>query len=397
MSASAVRDAVAQVIAPNSAAGEAVTLDEGQRVLRSAGETLSRGELRELVSFFRDQAADPTNDREVQAWCAEHAQTITFLTDEIIPARLEQLEREQPILEQVQKQIISEGVTLPQVVAQDLKDRHGFDVDLPAYMQKLDPKAQAHLAKTVGAGIAQSYDCREIEARELAVDHGHITLKGRFQRYPQGHEMAELFALSSQQGKLDGLDPRATILHAEAMKPLISGNVEHNVFSRSGGDITLRPSTDNWNGRITEVYDEASHTDHLAWHRTGPFASNFLIDFSGGIHALRAPRRSNHADNWGMGGGILTTGSLGRGWPAIWHGHVHAEVQNGEMVITQIGLSGRLCRQVADGELSLPDPRPFFEAAGFKLANPNVIRFENAEHGRNCMIDEARGIVTART
>ncbi len=397
MSASDVRNRIAQVIAPNSAAGAQVTLDEGKSVLREAGETLSRGELRELVGFFRAQAADPTNDREVQAWCAEHAQSITFLTDEIIPARLQQLEQEKPIIAQAQKIIIEQGLSLPQLVANSVAQQTNHRVDLPAHMQKIDPKVQAHLAKTIGAGIAQSYDCREIEARELAVDHGHITLKGRYQRYPQGHEMSELMLLSDQQGKLDGLDPRATLLHAESLKPFISGNVEHNVFSRRGDAIELEPSTANWKGRITEVYDEAAHSDHLAWHSTGPFASNFLIDFSGGIHALRAPRRSNHADNWGMGGSILTTGSLGRGWPAVWHGHIHAEVRNGEMVVTQIGLSGRLCRQIAEGEISLPDPRPFFEAAGLKLASPDVIRFENSEYARQIVVDEQRGIVTQRT
>lgn len=396
MSASDVRNRIAQVLAPNSAAGEEVTLDEGKSVLRSAGETLSRGELRELVGFFRTQASDPTNDDDVQTWCGEQAETITFLTDELIPARRAQLEEERPVFEQAQRMIIDQGIGLPQIAANQLAQHTGEMVALPDYMTKVPQQVRDHLAKTIGTGAAQWYDCREIEDRRLAVDHGHIGLKGRFQRYPQGHEMASVLYLSEQTGRLDGLDPRATIIHAESLKPLIHGNPEHNVFSRGRDSIELTPSNANWNGRITEVYDEQHHDDHLAWHRTGPFASNFLIDMSGQIHALRAPRRTNHQDNWGMGGSILTTGSLGRGWPGLWHGHLHGEVRNGEFVVTQIGLSGRLCRQVAEGEISLPDPRPFFEAAGLKLANDSVIRFENAEHGRNCVIDEQRGIITAR-
>jgi hypothetical protein len=114
------------------------------------------------------------------------------------------------------------------------------------------------------------------------------------------------------------------------------------------------------NGRITELYDEASWPDTTARGQGGQkHASNFAILADGSLHCVPASRRSS-AEPWR----ILTTASLARGKQMLFNGHLHME--NG--VVTYVGMSGRLCKQQAKGEAKFVDPVEIIKAWGFQVA-----------------------------
>jgi hypothetical protein len=120
-------------------------------------------------------------------------------------------------------------------------------------------------------------------------------------------------------------------------------------------DVTGKP-----NGRITELYDEASWNETKARGPGGQkYASNFAILADGSIHAVPASRRTA-AEPWR----ILTTASLARGKQMVFNGHLHME--NG--VVNYIGLSGRLSKLQDKGEAKFVDPVALLKAWGFKMA-----------------------------
>ena len=113
------------------------------------------------------------------------------------------------------------------------------------------------------------------------------------------------------------------------------------------------------NGRITELYDEASWPDTMARAQGGQkYASNFAILADGSFHAVPASRRTA-AEPWR----ILTTASLGRDKQMLFNGHLHME--NG--VVTYVGMSGRLCKLQEKGT-KFVDPIELLKAWGFKMS-----------------------------
>ena len=113
------------------------------------------------------------------------------------------------------------------------------------------------------------------------------------------------------------------------------------------------------NGRITELYDEASWPDTKARGQGGQkYASNFAILADGSLHCVPASRRTA-SEPWR----ILTTASLARGKQMLFNGHLHME--NG--VVTYVGMSGRLCKLQAKGEATFVDPVELIKAWGFQV------------------------------
>ncbi len=137
---------------------------------------------------------------------------------------------------------------------------------------------------------------------------------------------------------------------------------EQDSYKTVGGnqEATFKSVTGKPNGRITELYDEASWSETKARGPGGQkYASNFAILADGSVHCVPASRRTN-AEPWR----ILTTASLARGKQMAFNGHLHME--NG--VVTYVGQSGRLGKLQEKGDAKFVDPVEVLKAWGFKLA-----------------------------
>lgn len=213
------------------------------------------------------------------------------------------------------------------------------------------PDAVKHLVNEQLKNGAIAYDVRELKPDPVYdTSHGEpeLTVEGKFNPYSQESAARDSLAFS----------------HTE----LTPAKIEHdmntvqtfNVITGVKDDrATYEKVTQKGNGRITELYDEASHSDTFARGRGGQkYASNFAILADGSFHAVPASRRSNA--NPGL---ILTTASLARGKQMLFNGHIHME--NG--VVTYIGMSGRLCKLKEDGT-KFVDPVALVKAWGFKTS-----------------------------
>ena len=198
---------------------------------------------------------------------------------------------------------------------------------------------------------ATAYDVRELKPDPVYdTSHGEpeMTVEGKFNPYSQESNAADSLAFKHTE-----LTPAKI---AEDMNTVQNFNVITGVKDNRA---TYEKVSMKGSGNITELYDEANHSDTFARGAGGQkYASNFAILADGSLHAVPAARRSK-ADP----GLILTTASLARGKQMLFNGHIH--MQGG--VVTYVGMSGRLCKQQADG-MKFADPIEIVKAWGFKMA-----------------------------
>ncbi|MFZ5443837.1 MAG: hypothetical protein ACOZQL_27785 [Myxococcota bacterium] len=213
------------------------------------------------------------------------------------------------------------------------------------------PDAVKQAVNQALAGGATAYDVRELKPDPVYdTSHGEpeLTLDGKFNPYSQESHARDSLAFSHTE-----LTPAKV---AEDMSTVQTFNVITGV---KNDQATYEKVSMKGNGRITELYDEAYHSDTFARGPGGQkYASNFAILADGSLHAVPASRRSK-ADP----GLILTTASLARGKQMLFNGHLHMEAG----VVTYVGMSGRLCKQQADG-MKFVDPIAIIKAWGFKTA-----------------------------
>ncbi len=213
------------------------------------------------------------------------------------------------------------------------------------------PDAVKDVVNKALAGGATAYDVRELKPDPVYdTSHGEpeLTLAGKFTPYSQESTARDSLAFS----------------HTELTPAKIEADMNtvqtYNVITGvKNNQATYEKVTGKGNGRITELYDEANHSDTFARGPGGQkYASNFAILADGSVHAVPAARRSKA--NPGL---ILTTASLARGKQMLFNGHIHMEGG----VVTYVGMSGRLCKQQADG-MKFADPIAIIKAWGFKTA-----------------------------
>jgi hypothetical protein len=200
-------------------------------------------------------------------------------------------------------------------------------------------------------GGAIAYDVRELKPDPVYdTSHGdpEMTLDGKFNPYSQESNARDSLAFSH------------TELTPEKIQHDMSTSQTFNVITGvKNNEATYEKVTMKGSGNITELYDEANHSDTFARGRGGQkYASNFAILADGSIHAVPAARRSK-ADP----GLILTTASLARGKQMLFNGHIHME----KGVVTYVGLSGRLCKLQEEGT-KFVDPIALIKAWGFPMA-----------------------------
>ncbi len=208
------------------------------------------------------------------------------------------------------------------------------------------------------ANGAVAYDVREVKPDPVFdTEHGEgqVTVEGKYNPYSQSQKAVDSMAFDYTE-----LTPKKI---ADDMNTAQTFNVLKGYQGQGNGQVaTFEKMTMKGNGRITELYDEASWPDTKARAQGGQkYASNFAILADGSFHAVPASRRTN-AEPWR----ILTTASLGRDKQMLFNGHLHME--NG--VVTYVGMSGRLCKLQEKGT-KFVDPIELLKAWGFKMA-PNL-------------------------
>lgn len=207
----------------------------------------------------------------------------------------------------------------------------------------------------LAAGVT-AYDVRELKPDPiLDTSHGpeaHVTVEGKYNPYAQSQKAVDTMAFAYTE-----LTPKKI---ADDMNTAQTFNVHTGYRTEGTRQIAeFEQVTMKGNGRITELYDEASWPDTRARAQGGQkYASNFAILADGSFHAVPASRRTA-AEPWR----ILTTASLGRDKQMLFNGHLHME--NG--VVTYVGMSGRLCKQQEKGATFI-DPIALLKAWGFKTA-----------------------------
>jgi hypothetical protein len=205
------------------------------------------------------------------------------------------------------------------------------------------------------AGGSVAYDVRELKADPIydtSHGEGHITAEGKYNPYSQSQPAVDSMTFGNTE-----LTPKKI---ADDMNTAQTFNVLKGYRTEGNNQVAeFEKKTMKGNGRITELYDEASWPDTHARAQGGQkYASNFAVLADGSIHAVPASRRSMGAPNQ-----ILTTASLAREKQMVFNGHLHME--NG--VVTYVGMSGRLCKQQDKGA-KFVDPIQLLKAWGFKLA-----------------------------
>ena len=221
------------------------------------------------------------------------------------------------------------------------------------------PEAVKKVVTDALAKGAVAYDVREMKPDPVYnTEHGatEITLDGKYNPYAQ-----EQVATDSMAFDFTELTP------AKIQADLAGTSTwrEVNGYEGTGAQQSakFKDVTGTPNGRITELYDEASWGETKARGPGGQkYASNFAILADGSFHAVPASRRSA-AEPWR----ILTTASLARGKQMLFNGHLHME----KGVVTYVGLSGRLSKMAEKGEAKFVDPIELLKAWGFKMA-PNL-------------------------
>lgn len=217
------------------------------------------------------------------------------------------------------------------------------------------PEAVKQVVRDALAGGAIAYDVRELRpdpVYDTSHGEGQVTVEGKFNPYSQSQRAVDTMAFDYTE-----LTPEKI---AHDMNTPQTFNVLKG-YRREGTNqvAEFEQVTMKGNGRITELYDEASWSDTRARGRGGQkYASNFAILADGSVHAVPASRRTA-----GDPGRILTTASLGRDKQMLFNGHLRMEAG----VVTYVGLSGRLCKLQERGE-KFVDPVALLKAWGFQTA-----------------------------
>lgn len=397
-------------------------VEAGKHILESGGETLNADEIKKMVGIFKAEIAKPETDGEVSAWMQEQLSTIDTL-QRYVPQVSELVKSDAPKQLQMIKLMMKEGTRTLSIAGQ-MGERYG--ISIPDEIKYTAEATKSIINKAIANG-ATPMDARALEDGQLGIDHGSIMPKGKFQRYPQWRSLEKIFARSNQlesnsrlqpkqQPRLDGLDPRVTTLNGAIAEKMVRTKQAFNVERPDGSGFKLDPVSRTWAEHaatdrdpdaVTEEYDEKPHPDHLAWaDGDGPFASNFMIWADGTVQLLRAPRRTLVEDEISMAGGLLTTGALGRGMSGWAWGHFHADILDMPkdpndprsekvpmLVATQVGLSGFVCGEIADGRLKLPDPVDLVKAQGIRVQDGLQVYLENAEHAAKIWKNPATGLL----
>lgn len=213
------------------------------------------------------------------------------------------------------------------------------------------PDAVKEAVNKAISGGATAYDVRELKpdpVYDTSHGEGEMTIEGKFNPYSQQSNAADSLAFGHTE-----LTPAKV---EQDMNTVQTMNIIKGV---KDNEAIYEKVSIKGNGNITELYDEAFHSDTFARGPGGQkFASNFAILGDGSLHAVPAARRSKTDP-----GLILTTASLARGKQMLFNGHIH--MQGG--VVTYVGMSGRLCKQQADG-MKFADPIEIIKAWGFKTS-----------------------------
>lgn len=213
------------------------------------------------------------------------------------------------------------------------------------------PEAVKKVVNQALAGGAIAYDVRELKPDPVYdTSHGEpeMTLDGKYNPYSQESTARDSLAFSHTE-----LTPE------KVAKDMATSQTFNVITGQKNNEATYEKVTMKGSGNITELYDEAYHSDPFARGRGGQkYASNFAILADGSVHAVPASRRSDA--NPGL---ILTTASLARGKQMLFNGHLHME----KGVVTYVGLSGRLCKLQQDGT-KFVDPIALLKAWGFQTS-----------------------------
>lgn len=218
------------------------------------------------------------------------------------------------------------------------------------------PEEVKKVVRDALANGAAAYDVRELKPDPIYdTSHGpegHITVEGKYNPYSQSQKAVDTMAFGYTE-----LTPKKV---ADDMNTSQTFNVLKGYRTEGNNQIAeFEKVTMKGNGRITELYDEASWPDTHARAQGGQkYASNFAILADGSFHAVPASRRTS-AEPWR----ILTTASLGRDKQMLFNGHIHME----KGVVTYVGMSGRLCKLQEKGT-KFVDPIELLKAWGFKMS-----------------------------
>jgi hypothetical protein len=243
-------------------------------------------------------------------------------------------------------------------LSDEVKKLHTAGVDTTSFGGTQIPEAVKKAVRDALADGAVAYDVRELKPDPVYdTEHGdpHVTVEGKFNPYSQSQPAVDTMAFGYTE-----LTPKKI---ADDMNTAQTFNVLKGYDTVAGRQVAkFEEVTMRGNGRITELYDEASWSDTMARAQGGQkYASNFAILADGSFHAVPASRRTE-----GDRGRILTTASLGRDKQMLFNGHIHMEAG----VVTYVGMSGRLCK-LQDRGTKFVDPVELLKAWGFKTA-PNL-------------------------
>lgn len=240
----------------------------------------------------------------------------------------------------------------------EVKKLHTAGVATRSFGGSQIPEEVKKVVRDALASGAVAYDVRELKPDPIYdTEHGDgaITVEGKYNPYSQSQPAVDSMAFGHTE-----LTPKKI---ADDMNTTQTFNVLKG-YDRVGSHQVAKfeQVSMKGNGRITELYDEASWPDTMARAQGGQkYASNFAILADGSFHAVPASRRSE-----GDPGRILTTASLGRDKQMLFNGHIHMEAG----VVTYVGMSGRLCKLQEKGT-TFVDPIALLKAWGFKTS-PNL-------------------------
>ncbi|MCA2981661.1 MAG: hypothetical protein INH41_26430 [Myxococcaceae bacterium] len=237
----------------------------------------------------------------------------------------------------------------------EVKKLHTAGAATKTYGGSAIPEAVKTVVRDALAAGAIAYDVRELKPDPVYdTSHGEpeLTVEGRYNPYSQSQKAVDTLAFDYTElmpkKVADDMNTPQTFNVLKGYKQV--GNNQVAEFEK----VTMKG-----NGRITELYDEASWPDTKARGPGGQkYASNFAILADGSVHAVPASRRSA-AEPWR----ILTTASLGRDRQMLFNGHLHLEGG----VVTYVGMSGRLCKLKERGT-QFVDPIALLKAWGFQVA-----------------------------
>lgn len=289
----------------------------------------------------------------------EEANKYTGMTDPDAAAKLRARLGELPQLRNRAEQVNANVKLEQRALDADVKKRLGSADGKTFGGTKIPDAVKKLMNEGITQGAITPYDVRELDSDPVYnTEHGDpvMTLDGKYNPYAQDQAAVDSMAFDYTELTPEKIakDLQTTQTWRELDGYEGQGQQQRAKFK----SVTGKP-----NGRITELYDEASWSETKARGPGGQkYASNFAILADGSFHAVPASRRTA-AEPWR----ILTTASLARGKQMVFNGHLHMEGG----VVTYVGLSGRLSKLQEKGEAKFVDAIALLKAWGFKVA-PNL-------------------------